>query len=240
MLKPKITLKDIKHHFNYMGWLYLLLPVVMILAWSLLYALTEYRPPDDKVLSFYMVGQYVDVDTFDATREEIRPFFPEMEDLDFLPVPVNNVYDSANWQRLFTYIYAQQGDVMLIDAEIFDAFCGEGMFMPLEEYLSPSDIDLTYTTRTTTDVPEEHLYGIPADGLYGLWAIDKYDMRRSVFVVMAYSDNLPEGTQLIQWYLDNRAAPEPVGFADWPAKEPFYPEEPPEAGASMDMGMGMW
>lgn len=239
MWKPKLSMKEIRHHFNYLGWLYIFVPVIMIFGWSLIYAVTEYTPEESKVLSFYMVGQYSDYDAVEALKNEIAPEFPEMEEFDFLSITVENVYDAANWQRFFTYVYAQQGDVMIIDKEIFDVLITDGLFMPLDDLISATDvgdIDLTLTTGVTEEDPTPRIYGIPADELYGFLEHELYDMRRSVLVVMVYSGNPQENIRLIEWFLENRQGTRPENIDEWAEKPTFYPED----GTLSDDMLNMW
>lgn len=223
MVKLRITGKDIKHHFDYLGWLYLLIPVLLIFFWSLVYTMTEYRPPSDKVLSFYTVGTYGDQERLDLLELEVAPTFPEMEAMDFLGITIEDAYDYQNMQRLTTYIFAQEGDVYLMDTEMFGQYVQEGMFMPLDGLID-TDIDLSSTTLAVGEDAQEHVYGIPADSLFGFNEKEWYDNRRSVLVVMVFTDNPDESAKLIQWFVENRAAPAPEGIEDWPEKPPVYPD----------------
>ncbi len=223
MIKPRFTGKALKNHFDYMGWMYILIPIVLAIFWSLAYSVTQYRPPEDKILSFYMVGNSMDQEKTDALAAEVAPVFPEMEEFDFMPVVLEDVNDYQNWQRFTTLVFAQQGDVYLMDAEVFDSLCADGAFLPLDG-LVETDIDLSSTTRATDDDPEPHVYAIPADSLYGLFTNEYFDMRRTVLAVMVFSTNPEESVELVQWLVDNRAGEKPPNFDNLPEKKPFYPE----------------
>lgn len=223
MLKTKITRQALKHHFEYMGWLYIVIPLLLALFWSLTYTLTEYRPPDDKVLSLYLVGSYMENDRVDALSQELAVTFPQMEQIDLLNVPVEDANDMANNQRLSTYLYAGQGDVYIMQKELFEVYVKNDTFVALDGLID-TDIDLSSTTLPTDYDPEPHIYGIPTDSLYGLMEIEGYDIRDCVMGVMAFSTNQEESVALAQWIIDNRTAPKPEYIDKLTPRAPFFPD----------------
>jgi hypothetical protein len=224
MIKAKITRKDVKHHFDYMGWMYILVPIILVIFWSLVYTFSEYRPSDERILSLYMTASYADTEKVGLLAEEVAPDFPEMEELDFLSITVDNAYDYTDMQRLMTLIYAGQGDVYILDTEMFEQLVGDGAFMPLDG-LVDTDIDLSPATLRLEGDEDAHVYGIPADSLYGLIEHELYDNRRTTIVIMAYTTNPDESVQLVQWLVDHRQGEAPANIDQWEMRQPFYPTE---------------
>jgi len=71
-IKTPLDPAKVKNHFVYGYWKYLLLIVVAIAGWNLIYSSTEYRPPDEKRIDFYVSSNTVDTDALKVWLEETR------------------------------------------------------------------------------------------------------------------------------------------------------------------------
>lgn len=223
MLKVRVTRQALKHHFEYRGWAYVLLPILMIVSWNLIYTLTAYRPPEDKVLSLYLTGSYVESEKMEALETEVMAQFPQMEAGDFMNIQIEDANDIANNQRFTTYMYAAQGDVYILHRQQFELYAPGGAFLPLDGLIDTT-IDLSATTLAAEDDDQPHVYGVPADSLYGFMEKEGYDNRDMVIVVMAYTTNPDESVKLVQWLVDQRTAPKPDFVDRMEPRKPFFPE----------------
>lgn len=115
MANQRLTKKKLKNHFAYSWWKYALAAAVSTMLVSIVFAVTEYRPPDDKKVEFYVLNSYADTETMQA---DFWPLLqarkPEQEKLTVINI---NLTDSSNIyapMQFSTYVAAQQGDLFLI------------------------------------------------------------------------------------------------------------------------------
>ncbi len=79
-LSVKTTKKELKHHLQYSGFVYVLLVVASIALVSLIYTQTAYRPPQDKRIDIYMQAPGASQEAVDAYLKPIwEAAVPEME-----------------------------------------------------------------------------------------------------------------------------------------------------------------
>ena len=115
MANQRLTKKKLKNHLAYSWWKYALAAAVSTMLVSIVFAVTEYRPPDDKKVEFYVLNSYADTETMQA---DFWPLLqarkPEQEKLTVINI---NLTDSSNIyapMQFSTYVAAQQGDLFLI------------------------------------------------------------------------------------------------------------------------------
>lgn len=63
MANQRLTKKKLKNHLAYSWWKYALAAAVSTMLVSIVFAVTEYRPPDDKKIEFYVLNSYADTET---------------------------------------------------------------------------------------------------------------------------------------------------------------------------------
>lgn len=110
MANQRLTKKKLKNHLAYSWWKYALAAAVSTMLVSIVFAVTEYRPPDDKKVEFYVLNSYADTETMQA---DFWPLLqarkPEQEKLTVINI---NLTDSSNIyapMQFSTYVAAQQG-----------------------------------------------------------------------------------------------------------------------------------
>ena len=180
-MKTPITSRNLKQHFTYNWWKYLLIAAVAFGLVDLLYAVTAYRAPRDKTVGFYVYG-YMNETGLTEYMNGVRE--AEMSDMEEM-LPRLMIEDEAYGpMQLMTYLAAGEGDVYLLPREQFISYATGGSLLPLENeedliaLFDAAGITLQSGWRKETETGENHLYGIPQNKLPGLtqyaYAIDGY------------------------------------------------------------------
>ncbi len=171
-----LTKERLKTHITYSTWKYVLLVVAAVFGWNLLYTTTAYRSPQNLRIDVYIKSSTASQEMAD---EFMRPVWqetvPEMEIVQSV-IMASTGEDYYSAMQLSVYIMANEGDIYILGADDFKSYAAQGAFMPLEELvetgvIDATDIDLSsgyVAMQPDEDMPyETHLYGIPADTLYG-------------------------------------------------------------------------
>lgn len=217
-IKTPLDAKRIKHHFAYGAWKYLILIIAAVFGWNLIYTTTEYRPPDEKRIDFYVASNTAAIETLQAWMEAVRlEVFPDLELMQAYTVMTGSDDYYAQMQ-LATYIMAGEGDVYLLDKDRFSSFASQGAMVPLERYaaegaLNTQGLDLSGGYVTVTDTSERHLMGIPADSLYGFINHFGVDCRGLVLCVMVRSGNEENAIKFVDYLLTHMQEPAPEWLA---------------------------
>ena len=176
-MKTPVTKKTLIQHFSYSWWKYLLLVVLAVFGLDLLFTMTAYRSPAEKVVQFYIFG-YSNADALDAYMAKVREEqMPDMEVMDSHSFANDDYYGTM---QLTTYMAAAEGDLYLLPREQFVGSAASGAFLPLEndaELLAIFDeagLSLQNGWRRDTSTGETHLFGIPQSKLPGLTASYAY------------------------------------------------------------------
>ncbi len=215
-IRTPLTPGRIKNHFAYGYWKYLILILAAVFGWNLIYTTTEYRPPEDKRIDFYVASNTADIDSVQAWLEQVRlEAFPDLELMQAYTVMTGSDDYYAQMQ-LSTYIMAGEGDVYLLDKDRFESFATQGAMVPLEDYIAAGSLhteglDLSGGYVTVADTSERHLMGIPTDSLYGLINHFSIDCRGLVLCVMVRSGNEENAVKFVDYLLTNMQEPAP----DW-------------------------
>lgn len=170
-MKTPVTVSRIRNHFTYSWWKYALLIVIAVLGWDIIYTVTRYRAPEDKkvVLSVYV---YADSEGLESYMTQVNATeMPEMEEM----YTIYTTLDSTYTDMIFsTHLAAGEGDVFIINRDMFQRYAASAAFLPLEEDaettapLEAAEISLSQGWRTETETGERHLYGIPCANLPGI------------------------------------------------------------------------
>lgn len=170
-MKTPITSRNLKQHFTYNWWKYLLIAAVAFGLVDLLYAVTAYRAPRDKTVGFYVYG-YMNETGLTEYMNGVRE--AEMSDMEEM-LPRLMIEDEAYGpMQLMTYLAAGEGDVYLLPREQFISYATGGSLLPLENeedliaLFDAAGITLQSGWRKETETGENHLYGIPQNKLPGL------------------------------------------------------------------------
>ncbi len=215
-IKTPLDSKRIKNHFAYGYWKYLILIVAAVFGWNLIYQTTEYRPPDEKRIDFYVASNTMDSDAMKAwLLEAQQQAFPDMELLEAYTV-MAGAEDPYAQMQLSTFIMAGEGDVYLLDAERFKSYASQGAMVPLENYVADGSLNVEGLNVargyvTVADTGERHLLGIPTDSLFGLINHFGIDCRGAVLCVMVRSGNEQNAVKFVDYLIQNMQEPAP----DW-------------------------
>lgn len=170
-MKTPITSRNLKQHFTYNWWKYLLIAAVAFGLVDLLYAVTAYRPPRDKTVGFYVYGYMNETGLTEYMSGVREAEMPDMEEM----LPRLMIEDEAYGpMQLMTYLAAGEGDVYLLPREQFISYATGGSLLPLENeedliaLFDAAGITLQSGWRKETETGENHLYGIPQNKLPGL------------------------------------------------------------------------
>ena len=215
MADNRITRKRIKNHWHYSWWKYAIWLALTLIGIDLLFAVTAYRPPEDKRLQLYICNGYANAD---ALQEALWPALlkacPDQEEL--IAMNIDLTTDEYYSKMQFTtYIAAQEGDVCLLpvsEVKILAADGAEQAFLELTPYVQsgviPTEgIDLTPGMFRNSE-GTEGLYAIPAEGLYGLYEYG-CDPAGSMLVVMVYGGNDDAAATLVGQMIERFTAEPP-------------------------------
>lgn len=176
MTDKRLTKKRLKNHFAYNWWKYALSAAISAMLVSVVFAVTEYRPPAEKKVELYVLNSYIETETFQQDFwPELQARKPEQEALTVLNI---NLTDSSNIyapMQFSTYVAAQQGDLFLISQDEMLKITYDGAqeaLVELTDYLDSSVIDaagldLAQGTLDRGDGTTA-VYAIPAGTLTGL------------------------------------------------------------------------
>ena len=203
MANQRLTKKRLKNHWAYSWWKYALAAAVSAMLVSVVFAVTEYRPPDDKKVEFYVLNSYMDTETMQADFwPQLQAKKPEQEKLTVINI---NLTDSSNIyapMQFSTYVAAQQGDLFLISRDELLKITADGAdeaLVELTDYLKSGaidaqDIDLVKGTLDRGD-------GTTADTLTGLSQYGN-DPKNSLLCIPMYSKNADSAAALIELMLE--------------------------------------
>lgn len=225
MADNRVTKKWIKHHWSYNWWKYLLLIFICVAAVDVTFTMTAYRPPEEKKIEVYVLNDFCDAP---AMQAELSPLFfaayPEQEEFTVANINLTggDIYAPMQFS---TYVAAQQGDVCLMPLSEVKKLTADGAeyaFMELTPYIESGVIDVEGIDLTggmmKNSAGETGVYGIPADGLYGLLAYGN-DPADSLLCVMDYSGNEEHAAAVIDMMLRRYRTEKPAGY-DKKARQP--------------------
>lgn len=212
-LSVKTTKKELKHHLQYSGFVYVLLVVASIALVSLIYTQTAYRPPQDKRIDIYMQAPGASQEAVDAYLKPIwEAAVPEMEVVTAVmlmaPGGENDYY--ANMQ-LVTFIAAAQGDIYYLSRDDFKQFASQGAFVDLGPAINQGVInvdDLNLASGKVVEVDsnpdgslialgEAKQFGIPTGELFKFATDLMIDNRDMVLAVAINSQNEEPSIQFL-------------------------------------------
>ncbi len=208
MEKRKITLRWLKNHMTYSWWKYVTLIACCAFGISLIFDVTEYKPPESAKIEFYACNGYFDTA---AAEEQLWPQFiercPDQEELTVLNIDLKG-QDMYAPMQFTTYMAAQQGDVLLLPVEEVAELVEDGVdyaFANLQPYVDSGVLDLRGIDASvgilTATNGETGLYAIPADSLTGLSRF-YCNPSGSMLVVTSYSGNEENAARFIDMLIE--------------------------------------
>lgn len=195
MADNRIDKRRLKNHLAYGWWKYALAAVICVMAVDMLFAVTAYRPPEERQVELYVLNDYIDTQPLhDALWPQIRQAYPEQELLTVMNINLagGDMYAAMQFS---TYAAAQQGDLCLLPRSEVTKLTAEGAdsaFLELTPYIESGVIDVRGIDLTDGMLASESgqigVYAIPADSLTGLLAYG-CDPTQSYLCIMGYSGN---------------------------------------------------
>jgi len=171
LLKTPVNGQTLSQHFRYSWWKYLLLVLVSFGLVDLLYTVTAYRSPPEKVVQFYIYG-LADTTGLNEYMESVRQ--SEMPDMEVMNASTLVEDDTYGNMQLTTYLAAGEGDLYLLPRDNFIGLAASSAFLTLEQdeelmtLFDEAGVSLQSGWRRDPETGENHLYGIPFSKLPGL------------------------------------------------------------------------
>ena len=213
MSKQNQKTDQLKNHLTYSWWKYLILAIVVVLGWNLIYSATAYKPPADKQITIYFaLHGGIASESTEYLRQTVLDNDPNLEDATVIAISYSED-DYYGSMRLSTYMGAGEGDIYILQRDIFDGFAAGGGFVRFDEYLADGTLSLNgYDAGETGFMTDEDgvsgiLY-LPLENLYGLMDLG-IDNRDLVLVVMGFSKNQDGAVRYVNWLFDNMTAEKP-------------------------------
>lgn len=164
-MKTPITIKRVRQHLAYSSWKYLLLVCAVIFGWNLVYTVTAYRPPQEKIVDIYIYSFGEQLDELNAYMTDVRQ--NEMSDMEQMTASYIMPDETYGTMLLSTRMAACEGDIYILPRDTFQSCASEGWFVELEtisgvqETCEALGADLERCWRRNTETRERHLYGLP-------------------------------------------------------------------------------
>lgn len=218
MAGGRLTRKWLKHHFSYNWWKYAAVVVLCWLGVDILFAVTAYRPPEEKKLELYVLNDFVTTEPLhDALWPQIQEYSPDQEELTVMNINISGD-DMYAYMQFSTYVSAKQGDVCIMPRSEVNKLAVDGAeyaFVELTPYIEsgvidPKGIDLS-SGMLKTEAGAEGLYAIPADSLSGLLDYGN-DPTGSYLVMFAHGGNDDNAAVLLDLLIRNYHVDEPEDY----------------------------
>ncbi len=136
MMEKAVARGSLGAYFREGWWKYALLLGAAVFVWNLLFAMTAPVIPEDEKLDVYFCAGYVDIYSLERMAEELKPAFPELQDISLEGIPVDVEQDTgyAYQMQLVLRFSESQGDVFIMSKERFEAEVAPGNgFRPLND-----------------------------------------------------------------------------------------------------------
>ena len=201
-MKTPVNKKTIQQHLADSGWKYLLMAVLVVLGWTLIYDMTQYRSPEDKRVDVYVLSSTASQEALDAFLKPIwEEVTPDVETVNGFIIPITDESDIT--LKLGTYTAAWEGDIYVLTAQYYKMLAAQGAFLDLEALIADGqinadEIDLSsayvamieeYDQEGRPITAEQHLYGIPLDTLYGYMETLQLDNRGMYAAILIRNQN---------------------------------------------------
>ena len=190
---------NLKNHFVYDSWKYLLAFAVACFFWEITYTVTTYRSPQDKRIDVYIMSNTVSDEQMKAFLDPIwQSTVPDMELVEGVPMIATSSDDYYTQMNVTVKMAAGEGDIYFLTKDLFKSYALNGFFLPLDEYITSGrinvdGIDVEQTRLTVMDEESgevtSYVYGIPTDSLYGYMDGMLYDNRGGVMGIAINNGN---------------------------------------------------
>ena len=222
-MQTPLTRKKLQDHFTYSWWKYLLLVVISFMGWSILYATTAYRPPEEKKVVLGVYSAASDANAAAYMAEVQRVHMSDMELLEAMYILPDQQYGDM---ILLTRVAGNDCDVYVLPTAQFQSWANEGACQPLEIVLpdlvadlEKAGISLSRGRRQQESTGEKHLFGIPCRDLPGadhLLSMNADDMYICVFHNTGNDENVLKFLDIFVHDLMNEPPVTPTDLAPAP------------------------
>lgn len=224
VIKTRWNWDDIKQHFAYTWWAYVLTAVLMLFCWQMAYHATEYDPPADKKLQITIAGEYVSTTVLEYYQQRAAEEFPELERItvDNIPLDFTGEGDYSGYTKLQVVVACGEGDIYLLNRELLGIYGEMGAFEPLDELVTKGELagmftgeELARGTLSSEEIDDgaAHVYGLPADRLYGLIS-QGVDTSGLYLTVTSYSGNPEYARKALVWLCEQTKEEPPAWMND--------------------------
>lgn len=202
-MKKELNAKNLRDHMTYAWWKYALVLICSWMFFSIFFAVTAYRPPEEKkvVLGIYSYGDDVYAASY---MERLRlEHLPDMEEVSAQHIMPD---ESMGDMILTTRIAARDCDVYVMPRTQFQNYAQQNAFKPLDvelpelvAHLTESGVSLSRATLKTETSDEKHVFGVPCKDLPGLQKFiygDMSDLYLCVFFETGNDVNVLKFTDL--------------------------------------------
>jgi hypothetical protein len=207
LYKIQVNREQIRNHFHYDKWKYVLGIVLVVFSWSMLANITAPRTPADKKVDIYLVGGFMLEEQAAEYADTVLADFPELMEVNIFNIGLEGDLEYAGRQKLMVMVGSQSGDIYSFTRDEFEGMAKLGAFLPLDDYpelLSYfTEEQLEKCTFTTEEDPTARIYGIPINDVD---AIGKnfFVTEDSMMGVMAYSQNIEKSLEVLKWIIENK------------------------------------
>ena len=192
----RFSKQAIRRHLTYSLWKYVLVTICAVFGTSLLFDITEYRPPAEKKTDFYITVGYGDTE---GLKARIWPLLkqacPEQEELNIVSMSLSDE-NMVGRMQFATYLGAGEGDLVLISRKEYQRLTDENgqqaVFADLAEYLKNGTIH-----ADDEFAAEDGCYAVPAAGLSVLNDCGIHTAADDCLCIFAHSRNPDAAAVLI-------------------------------------------
>lgn len=78
-MRTPVTRSSLRQHLNYNWWKYVCVLIAAIFGWNLIYTVTAYHPPQERVLSFHVATGSGNTDAINEYMQSKQEAFPSIE-----------------------------------------------------------------------------------------------------------------------------------------------------------------
>lgn len=221
MQETRITKRRIQDHFAYSWWKYVLLACLAVFGWNLAYTSSAYRAPRDKRLDVTFVTYSIPDEYLDEMERSVVERYEAIEDASFISIAQSAEDDYYSTLQLTTYIGAGEGDIYIMEKDMFTDYAQSGTFIALDEYIASGKLDLHGIDPSRGERRDEEghtaIYGIPLAELYGFMK-DGIDNRNLVAGITVFSQTQDVAADWLGWLIESKLASKPQWLLDQEAK----------------------
>ncbi|MDD3840184.1 MAG: hypothetical protein PHP06_06380 [Clostridia bacterium] len=198
-------MERLKNHFYYDWWKYIVGIIATFIIWSFIATVTRPQVPPEKKLDVYLVGSITYQDELEELSEKMLEDFPDLEEINFLPIQYKGEEDIYGRQKIFVLLGARSGDLFAFSEQDYKEIAGQGAFVNLDPFIDRGVIedntDYQRYRLYADQESEKHLYGIPLEDIT-IFDNTSYSYKDKVISVVGYSQNKDNAIKFLKWLIE--------------------------------------